>query len=38
MTVDRPQLTVRNLDHPDAARPLGRGSGGYVDLGSGLVI
>jgi class 3 adenylate cyclase len=38
MTVDRPRLTVRNLDHPDAARPLGRGSGGYVDLGSGLVI
>jgi class 3 adenylate cyclase len=38
MTGDRPQLTVRNLDHPDAARALGRGSGGYVDLGSGLVI
>ena len=38
MTGDRPQLTVRNLDHPDADRPLGRGAGGYVDLGSGLVI
>jgi class 3 adenylate cyclase len=38
MTVERPQLTVRNLDQPDADRPLGRGSGGYVDLGSGLVI
>ena len=38
MTDERPQLTVRNLDEPDAVRPLGRGSGGYVDLGSGLVI
>jgi class 3 adenylate cyclase len=38
MTGERPQLTVRSLDHPDADRPLGRGSGGYVDLGSGLVI
>ena len=38
MTGDRPQLTVRNLDHPDAVRALGRGSGGFVDLGSGLVI
>jgi len=38
MTVDRPRLTVRTLDHPDAVRPLGRGTGGFVDLGSGLVI
>jgi class 3 adenylate cyclase len=38
MTAERPQLTVRNLDEPDAVRPLGRGTGGYVDLGSGLVI
>lgn len=38
MTEERPQLTMRNLDRPDAARDLGRGSGGYVDLGSGLVI
>jgi class 3 adenylate cyclase len=38
MTVERPQLTVRDLDHPDAVRPLGRGSGVYVDLGSGLAI
>jgi class 3 adenylate cyclase len=38
MTGDRPQLTVRNLDEPDAVRQLGRGNGGYVDLGSGLVI
>lgn len=38
MTGERPQLTVRNLDEPDAVRPLGRGNGGYVDMGSGLVI
>jgi class 3 adenylate cyclase len=38
MPGDRPQLTVRNLEHPDAVRELGRGTGGYVDLGSGLVI
>jgi class 3 adenylate cyclase len=38
MTADRPQLTVRNLDEPDALRDVGRGSGGLVDLGSGLVI
>src|SRR5215210_5864430 len=38
MTAERPQLTVRNLDHPDAIRPLGRGTGGFVDLGGGLVI
>jgi class 3 adenylate cyclase len=38
VTGERPQLTVRNLDQPDAVRPLGRGNGGYVDMGSGLVI
>ena len=38
MTDDRPKLTVRNLDQPDATRYVGRGSGGLVDLGSGLVI
>ena len=38
MIGEQPQLTVRNLDHPDAVRLLGRGTGGYVDFGSGLVI
>ena len=38
MTGQRPQLTVKSLDHPDAIRQLGRGSGLFVDLGSGLVI
>jgi class 3 adenylate cyclase len=38
MTTERAQLTVRDLDQPDALRDLGRGSGGYVDLGGGLVI
>ncbi len=31
-------LTVRDLDHPDATRPLGRGTGAYVDVGGGLGI
>ena len=34
----RPQMTVRNLDASDAVRPLGHGSGVYVDLGNGLGI
>src|SRR5690349_7261999 len=38
MTDERPKPTVRSLDHPDAVGPLGRGTGGYVDMGSGLVI
>ena len=38
MTLERPQLTVRSLDHPDAARQLGRGSGVVVDLGRGLAV
>jgi class 3 adenylate cyclase len=38
MTGERPQLTVRHLDQPDVPRPLGRGVGGVVDLGRGLVI
>jgi class 3 adenylate cyclase len=38
MTADRPQLIVKNLDQPDAVRDVGRGTGGYVDMGGGLVI
>jgi class 3 adenylate cyclase len=33
-----PRVTSKNLDHPDEIRQLGRGSGGYVDLGTGLAI
>jgi class 3 adenylate cyclase len=38
MTDRRPELTVKDLDHPDQARELGRGSGVYVDLGQGFAI
>ena len=31
-------MTVRNLDDQDRARPLGRGSGVYVELGGGVAI
>lgn len=39
MTMDRRrQMTVRNLDDPERARPLGRGRGVVVDLGGGVAI
>jgi hypothetical protein len=38
MTDRRPELTVKDLDHPDQTRELGRGSGVYVDLGQGFAI
>jgi len=31
-------LTSKNLDQPDQVRQLGRGSGGYVDLGRGFAV
>lgn len=33
-----PRLRTKNLDEPDEVRDLGRGTGGYVDLGNGLAI
>jgi class 3 adenylate cyclase len=33
-----PKIIRKNLDHPDGFRPLGRGTGGYVDLGRGLAL
>jgi class 3 adenylate cyclase len=40
VTMREPSPTIRskNLDEPDGMRPIGRGSGGYVDLGRGLTI
>ncbi len=32
------QVRSKNLDHPDARRPMGRGSGEFVDLGRGLTV
>jgi len=34
----RPQVKSKNFEHPDAVRQLGRGSGAYVDLGTGVAI
>lgn len=31
-------IRKKNLEAPDIVRPLGRGTGGYVDLGRGLVV
>src|SRR5688500_10350338 len=33
-----PRITSKHLEHPDEIRQLGRGSGAYVDLGTGLAI
>jgi class 3 adenylate cyclase len=32
------RISSKNLDQPDGARDMGRGSGEFVDLGNGLVI
>jgi class 3 adenylate cyclase len=32
------QIRSKNLDQPDSTRPMGRGSGEFVDLGRGLTV
>ena len=33
-----PPIRSKNLDHPDDTRPMGRGTGAFVDLGRGLIL
>ena len=35
---EEPQVRSANLEQPDQVRPLGRGSGSFVDLGRGHII
>jgi class 3 adenylate cyclase len=35
---DAPRLRSKNLDDPDVVRPMGQGTGAFVDLGKGLTV